>query len=349
MKFNAYIVELKQRENSFTGSLLTESGVVSANFRKIGKDIFIANFKTQMEFKFLETVTLKKRNKDMLVLLPVLSKYNKRKLTKISKFLSNESPEGRENKTIILKLLTVEKFLKAQYLLSFFALSKKELVNFLIKKEIGKEIKIIDFTHLSIIAYENMQDYLKSLNTLLADCYTTTTKAMKLSEIESKLKLPQSSLFFKYLLQCSKQNFTFTISKNQLIFQKLALSEGEEGSLWEIESTLKQRKLIIFSIEDILKESSLLHEELYNLIWFLIENGRLVQLNDSYYIFKDDLNKILNKLKKYKRNQGEMIDIQSFRELTLLTRRYIIILFEYFDSCQITQRFDNKRKILLTV
>jgi hypothetical protein len=72
-------------------------------------------------------------------------------------------------------------------------------------------------------------------------------------------------------------------------------------------------------------------------------------LSEKYYIFNDDLNKILNKLKKYKRNQGEMIDIQSFRELTLLTRRYIIILFEYFDTHRITQRVNNQRKILLTV
>jgi hypothetical protein len=349
MKFNAYIVELKHRENSFTGSLIATDSIVSANFRKIGKDLFIANFKTQVEFKFLERVTLKKRNKDIVVLLPVLSKYNKRKLTKISKFFSNGAPERREKTTILLKLLTVEKFLKARELLSFFAISSEDLVDFLIQKELGKEIKIIDFTHLSIITYENAQNYLKGLNTILSDCYTAKTKSIKLSEIESKLKLPHSSLFFKYLLQCSRHNFTFQISKNKIVFEKLALSEGEKGSLEEIETTLKKKRLNIFTIENILKDSNLLYDEINNLLWFLIQKGQVVQLSDKYYIFQDDLNKILNKLKKYKRNQGELIDIQSFRELTLLTRRYIIILFEYFDAHKITQRVNNHRKILLTV
>ena len=41
--------------------------------------------------------------------------------------------------------------------------------------------------------------------------------------------------------------------------------------------------------------------------------------------YEEELEKILNKLKKYKRNQGEMIDIQAFRELTLYTRKYIIL------------------------
>jgi hypothetical protein len=349
MKFNAYIVELKHRENSFTGSLIVSDSIISTNFRKIGKDLYIANFKTQVEFNFMEKVPLKKRNKEILVLLPVLSKYNKRKLTKISKFLSNGAPEKREKTTILLNLLTVEKFLKARDLLSFFAISREDLVDFLIQKELGKEIKIIDFTHLSIITYENARNYLQGLNTILSDCYTAKTKSIKLSEIESKLKLPHSSLFFKYLLQCSRHNFTFKISKNKIVFEKLALSEGEKGSLEEIETTLKKKKLTVFTIENILKESGLLYDEINNLLWFLIEKGQVVQLSEKYYIFEDDLNKILNKLKKYKRNQGEMIDIQSFRELTLLTRRYIIILFEYFDVHKITQRVNNQREILLTV
>ena len=349
MKFNAYIVELKHRETSFTGSLIAADSIVSANFRRIGKDLYIANFKTQVEFKFLERMTLKKRNKEILVLLPVLSKYNKRKLTKISKFLSNGAPARREKTTLLLKLLTVEKFLKARELLSFFTISREELVDFLIQKELGKEIKIIDFTHLSIITYEILRNYLQGLNTILADCYTAKTQSIKLSEIESNLKLPHSSLFFKYLLQCSRHSFTFKISKNKIVFEKLALSEGEKGSLEEIETTLKKKKLSIFTIENILKESHLLYDEINNLLWFLIEKGQVVQLSEKYYIFEDDLNKILNKLKKYKRNQGEMIDIQSFRELTLLTRRYIIILFEYFDARHITQRVNNQRKILLTV
>ncbi len=349
MKFNAYIVELKYRENSFTSSLIANDTIVSANFRKIGKDLFIANFKTQVEFTFLEKVTLKNRDKEFLVLLPVLSKYNKRKLTKISRFLGNGTPGKREKTSIILNLLTVEKFLKARELLSFLAISQEELVDFLIQKELRQEIKIIDFTHLSIINFENTRNYLKELNSILTDCYTARTKSIKLSEIESKLKLPHSSLFFKYLLQCSRHNFAFKISKNKIVFEKLALLEGEKDSLEEIEATLKKKKLSIFTIEDILKESNLLYEEINNLLWFLIEKGEVVQLSEKYYIFNDDLNKILNKLKKYKRNQGEVIDIQSFRELTLLTRRYIIILFEYFDAQHITQRVENQRKILLTV
>ncbi|UCH98356.1 MAG: SelB C-terminal domain-containing protein [Candidatus Aminicenantes bacterium] len=349
MKFNAYIVELKHRENSLTGSLITSDQIVSANFRKIGKDIFIANFKTQVEFKFLEKVVFKKRDKEILVLLPMISKYNKRKLTKISKFLSNGTPGKREKTTILLNLLTVEKFLKAQELLSFFTIHREELIDFLIQKEIHKKIKIIDFIHLSITTYESAQNYHKMLRGILTDCYTNRAKTIKLSEIESKLKLPRSSLFFKYLLQCARNNFSFKVLTDKIVFQKMALSENEKDSLLEIETTLKKHKISIFSIENILNLSDLVQKEVNDSLWLLIERGQVVQLNEKYFIFKDELNKILNKLKKYKRNQGELIDIQAFRELTLLTRRYIIVLFEYFDTRGITRRVANQRKILLPV
>jgi len=241
----------------------------------------------------------------------------------------------------------VEKFLKVQELLDFFSTSHEEMIEFLVEKEIRQAIKIIDFSSLFITSYENFQDYLKELNTLFTDCYTTRIKTIKLSEIETKLKLPQLSIFFKYLLKQTARHFPFKISKDKIIFQSMALSETEKNSLAEIEDILKKHKISIFSVENLIKQSDLLVKELNDSLWFLVETGQAVQLNEKYFIFKDDLNKIVNKLKKYKRNEGEMIDIQAFRGLTLLSRKYIIPLLEYFDSQRITQRINNKRKILL--
>jgi archaellin len=347
MKFNAYIVEFKHKENSFTGTLIASDKPVSANFRKIGHDLFIANFKTQVEFKFLEKVAIKQKNKEALVLLPLLSKYNKRKLIKISKFLSSDAPGARDQTTILLNLLTVEKFLKAQELLSFFTMNREELIDFLIQKEVQQAIKIVDFTHLSITTYENMRNYIKELKALLTGYHSSGAKSIKLSEVETRLKLSQSSIFFKYLLQCCKHDIPLKISKDKIALRKLALSDDEKDSLVEIEAILKENKISIFTVENILKHSSILEKEITDSLWLLMEAGKVIQLNEDFYIFKDELNKIVNKLKKYKRNQGEMIDIQSLRELTLFTRKYIIALFEYFDTNRITQRVENQRRILI--
>ena len=347
MRFNAYIVELKHRENSFTESLTANGLTLSANFRKIDREIYMVNFKAQVEFTFLEKVPLKKRNKEMLVLLPVLSKYNKRKLTKISKFLSATTPAARENTTLLLHLLNVEKFLRAQDLLAFFHMERETLLDFLLQREVRQEIKIIDFTHLAITRYENVRNYFKELEALFTDYYTGKVKTVKLAEIETKIKLPQSSLLFKYLLQRFKAQFSFKILKDKIVFQNLSLSESEKGSVQVIEHFLKVNKLNIFTLEILIKLSGLPQQEVNDSLWFLIEKGLIIRLNERYYILKEELEKILNKLKKYKRNQGEMIDIKSFRELIQLSRKYILPLFEYFDSQRLTQRVDTQRKILL--
>lgn len=355
MKFNGYIVRLKQRENIFTGSLITSGKTVSANFKKIGKELFAANFKNQVEFKFLEKAAFKNKNKEILVLLPMISAYNKRKLTKISKFLSPHihnthkpfTPEGEEKNQLVLDLLTVEKFLKVQDLLDFFSTTRDQMIRFLVEEEIRKTIKIINFTDLFITSYENFQDYLKELNTIFTDCYTSRIKTITLSEIQSTLKLPESPLFLKYLLRYLTHHFSFKILKDKILFQALPLTDTEKNSLVEIETILRKNKISIFSIESVTKNSSLLYKEVNNSLWFLVETGQVVQLNETYFIFGDDLHKIVNKLKKYKRNEGEMIDIKAFRELTLFSRKHIIPLLEYFDNQRITQRIENQRKILL--
>ena len=345
MRFNSYVVEFKHRATSLTGNLLVSGKTVSANFKKIAHDLFVTQFKNQVEFSFLEKIELKNRDKEITVLLPVISKYNKRKLTKLSKILNK--PGGREKFNIILNLMFIDKFVKIDELLHFFSINRREIIDLLVEKELQKKIKIINFSRLAVTSFENFQKYLEQMNSIFTECYCSGNQALKFSEIESKLKLPQSSLFFKYLVHTFTDRFSLKIKKDKIIFKKLVLSENEEEFMVEISEILKKNKFYIFSIENILQLSQLAYRKVNDTLWFLVESGEVVQLNAKYFIFRDELNKILNRLKKYKRNQGEMIDIQAFRELTLFTRKYIIALFEYFDSQEVTRRVENRRQILL--
>lgn len=347
MKFNSYIVQLKHREESLTANVVVAAEPVSCNFKKIAPDLFIALFKEQVEFSFLEKVEFKKGDKAMVVLLPLLSKFNKRKLTKLSRLLSENAPGSRDKFHILASLAGIDKFVKMDELLDFFSIDHETMVAFLLEMELERKLKVISLNNLAITSYENFQEYRDQLNVIFTACYTGRNPVLKFSEIEAKIKLPQSSIFFRYLLHTFTNDFSFKIKKDKLLFKKLALSENEKESLGEVAELLKKHKLTIFSIENITKLSTLSNKEIYDTLWLLIESGEVVQLNERYFIFTGELNKIINKLKKYKRNQGEMIDIQGLRELTLYTRKYIIALFEYFDAQQVTARVDNTRKILL--
>lgn len=347
MKFNAYIVELKHRDNSLSATILDSTQhLQSVNFNKIGKDLFIANFKTQVEFRFLDQIELKGKNKDILVLMPAMSKYNKRKFSKIAKFL--EKTEERNLNGILTNLLNIEKFLKVDELLDFFSISREEMLKELIDKEIRREIKIIGLSSLFITSYENFLECQEEMKSIFTNCFTGRIKSIKLVEIEARLKLPLVSLFFKYLINFMHQHFSFKAFKDKIVFQKMGLSDSEKISLEEIEAIVRQTKNNIFTLDTIQSNSDLLQHEINNSLWFLVENGKVTQLDEASFIFTEELNKIINKLKKFKRNQGDWIDIQTFRELTQYSRKYIIILFEYFDAQRITERIENRRKILLS-
>lgn len=401
MKFNGYIVQLEHKDTGFTGIMtLSESSEdgtgtvesnVSANFKRIARDLFIANFKKQVEFRFKEKITLKNRNKDFTVLLPVITKFNKRKLTRISKFLSpnagdiraDEIDEGIEDEPdmdlpdspgtdheddapadivykkpatpeqektgLILNLLNIEKFIKVEELVDFFQFEREFITDFLVEKEIAQEIKIITGSGLLIISRRNIDEYISDLSTFLTNCHTTRTKSVKLPELAADIKLPVSSLFFRYLVRRLAPNYSFKVSNDKIVFQHIPLSESEKGHLDEIESALHERKRTVFSIDNLMKFTGHEYDLVNDSLWVLIEAGKVIQLNDKYFIFTDDLGKFTNKLKTYKRNQGETIDIPALRELTQLSRRHLIALFEYYDVQEITLRENNHRKILISV
>ncbi|MCK4836676.1 MAG: SelB C-terminal domain-containing protein, partial [Candidatus Aminicenantes bacterium] len=347
MKFNSYFVELDHHEPSFTGNLLIDDKPFPVNFKKIEDHLFIAFFKKQIQLLYQEKISFKNKKKHILILLPVLSKYNRRKLNKISHIIKKTNDMSERD--IILGLLSIEKFLKLERLLKFFSLEKQKIIDFLIEMELAKKIKIIDFNSLYIISYDHFQSYLKELKSLFQYLYENRINTIKFSEIESKIKISQSSIFFKYLLSSFDNTFSFKILKDKILLQKVSLSEKEKKIIQVIESILKRNKLTVFSIENILKLGQLKYNEVNDSLWYLVEEGKLIQLNSNCFMFSTDFTKILNRLKKYKRNQGETIDIQSFRELTFFNRKSIIILLEYLDSQNITQRIGNKRKILVAV
>ena len=68
MKYNAFIVQLKHKDLNFTGILSYRDNSLPCNFKKIGKDLFLANFKIQLDFSFQEAVSFKDKSKEMVVM-----------------------------------------------------------------------------------------------------------------------------------------------------------------------------------------------------------------------------------------------------------------------------------------
>jgi hypothetical protein len=167
--------------------------------------------------------------------------------------------------------------------------------------------------------------------------------------MEAEAKLPADSRLFRYLLAGLQDKYGFILMKDSLVLGKNELSDSDRSKVKELQTLLKKYKLLIFSMDDLLATKAISFKPLNDMLWALVEQEDVVKLSERHFIFQEDLVKIVNRLKKYKRNVSDEIDIRTFREMTQLTRKYIITLFEYFDANGITRRLEDKRQILLTV
>jgi hypothetical protein len=347
MKFNAYFVRFFHPQASFSGTVQLAGESIQVNFKKVDTDLFVVYFKNQVELKFLQKVNFKNSKSSLHVLLPVLSQYNQRKLKKISAILA--LIEKQSFSQIILQLLAVEKFLEVGNLLNFFTVEKWAAIAVLTELEIAEQVKTINFNDLFVTSWDHFSQNLSALENALRQAYENREKTLKFSQLEKIIKIPQTSIYFRYLLHKCSKLFPLKLLPDALIFTQLLLSTEEKDRMAEIEKVLKANKLLIFNIENVQKNTSFSPKQINDALWYMINDDKFMRLNERFFIFSDEYTKIINRLKKFKRNQGDIITIDDMRKLTSYSRKYIIILFEYLDGQNITQRIGNKRKILLGV
>jgi len=347
MKFNAYFVSLHHEEPHFTGKVSLGKQSMTSTFTRVDADLYTAHFKQQIALRHHQFISLGNREIPGDVLLPVLSKYNKRKLRKIARILK-ENPDPDPD-AMVRRLLEVDRFLEVHRILDFFAIPHAEMLNRLIRSELRGEVKLIETVPLLVTSHDAFLSMRSAMKEWLETKREKSTRAVPLAHLESHLKIPRTSLLFRYLLFPETLAGTFRILEEQIVFPRQGLSDKEKQNISLIEEEVQRQRKVVFSIDDLLHTSGLSYPSINSALWYLLNDDQVVRLNEKDFVFHADLVRIINRLKKFKRNQGDMIDIATFRELTALSRRAIIPLLEYMDTRQITVRIGDRRRILLTV
>jgi len=344
--FNSYFVHLSRQENQFSANVDVNGTFFHADFKRIEGAVFSMHFRMQVHFRYSQQCGFRNKKEMFSVLLPILSKYNQRKLKKIAELFNSEAALAFPD--ILLAILRFDKFMEARRLESFFSLSELEMMTILQRLEIERRIKIIDMQDLLITSQEHFLQVRDDLLKALQKAYECRVKSISFVDLEKQIKIPHSSLFFRYLLRMARERIEFSIAKNRVFLQKLPLTESEKEKMEEIVRILKKNHLQVFSLDELIKVSGFPYASVNEALWNLLQEGHFIQLTEQFFIFSEEFQRIINRLKKYKRNQGDLINIQDFRELTGYTRKSLILLFEYFDMQQITQRVGNSRRILLS-
>lgn len=345
MRFNAYFVRLVHSQDSFQGSIQLGRETLATSFQKISGDLFTVHFKSQVELTFRQKIDFKNARGSFTVLLPVLSQYNQRKLKRMGEILAGI--EEKDFREIVPALLSVENFLEMEGLLYFFSLERRTAVDMLTELELARRAKVINLNYLFVTSWEHFLESFAAMEKVLRGAYEARERTVKFAQLEKAVKVPQETVFFKYLLKKSSQEFPCRILPQALIFSQLPLSEEEKTRIADIEKVLRANKLPMFTFENVQRNTSYTSKQINDALWYMLNEEKFLQLDERYFIFSEEYGKLINRLKKFKRNQGDIMTFDDLRTMTAFSRKYLIVLFEYWDRQNVTCRVGNQRKILL--
>lgn len=127
----------------------------------------------------------------------------------------------------------------------------------------------------------------------------------------------------------------------RLTTHRIALGQEHRELMEKIDKFILDAGFQTHDLEEILQAFSD-EKKTRDILQLLINEGKLVKLKDNLVFHKQTLQNAEELLRQYFRDKKE-ISVGEFRELTGVSRKYLIPLLEYFDSRKITIRIGDKR------
>ena len=119
--------------------------------------------------------------------------------------------------------------------------------------------------------------------------------------------------------------------------------KGEMGDLREsIAGVYRQNGLAPPTVKEVLERFPERKKEIVSLIQVMTREGELVRISEDLNFHRDSLARLREEYRKFLEREGKATPA-SFRELTGLTRKFIIPLMEYFDMTKLTVRAGEHR------
>lgn len=120
--------------------------------------------------------------------------------------------------------------------------------------------------------------------------------------------------------------------------------------LQDAQQDLRQKILSLYARADLtpptkkeaVEKLNIREQELEKLLALLVREGALVKISEELLYEAQALQKLMQQARALTEEKGELT-IQGFKELTGLTRKFIIPLFEYWDKSRLTLRVGDRR------
>ncbi len=169
-----------------------------------------------------------------------------------------------------------------------------------------------------------------------------------ISKEELKSRIPKRSdvRFFGPLLSALEKEGKALIDRD-LVRQpgrKITTTENQAGLQLKIEAALNKGGFTPPTLKELGDSLRCPEKEILEHLNLLAREGRAIKIKTDIFYASQPLSQLREKLITYLREKGEILP-PDFRELTGLSRKFLIPLMEYFDQEKITIRVGDKRML----
>ena len=95
--------------------------------------------------------------------------------------------------------------------------------------------------------------------------------------------------------------------------------------------------------DEIAEKMQISKNEIYSLLQMLIKENQVIQVNNVYYLHKNNWDNLLKFLQSHFETNKD-IEVSKLKDFVKTTRKFAIPLFEFLDSQDITRRVGNTRE-----
>jgi selenocysteine-specific elongation factor len=169
---------------------------------------------------------------------------------------------------------------------------------------------------------------------------------MSKEELKSKLPGEISARLFQLLIQELGRSNKITQDENivRLTTHVISLGVDQSGIRSKILAVYLESGLTPPYFKDFCKNENLDATKAKDVLMLLIDEGFIVRIKDDLFFHSTPIAKIRKELVSFLTMHGEITTPQ-FKELTGISRKYLIPLIEYFDSKNVTIRIGDIRKL----
>ena len=161
-------------------------------------------------------------------------------------------------------------------------------------------------------------------------------------ELRSRTAGANNPKLFSYLMSQLSQEGVIVQDKEtiRLKTHKVTLAQDQEKTRREVEEIYRKSELQPPYFRDLKDRFS--GNAGKDVLDLMVKDGVLVKVKEDLYFHKEVIESLKHRLIEYLKVKGE-IDAPQFKDMTNISRKYMIPLLEYFDASQLTVRVGDKR------